>query len=75
VVLDSPPLAEMLARAFDGRIAREQYEVRLTDDGQDVYWIERTDAGEIRYDASPDTSVWKRTGAAFLSILPIEWLL
>jgi putative cardiolipin synthase len=75
VVLDCPPLAEMLARAFDERIARDQYEVRLTDDGEGVYWIERTETGETRYDVSPDTSVWKRMGAGFLSILPIEWLL
>ena len=57
------------------RFAREQYEVRLSADEQDVYWIERRGDTEIRYDSAPDTSIWQRMGAGFLAILPIEWLL
>jgi putative cardiolipin synthase len=75
VVLDSPPLAERLSDAFDGTIPRHQYEVRLADDGNSVVWIEQGPDGEVRHDAAPDTSLWRRMWSGFLSILPIDWLL
>jgi putative cardiolipin synthase len=75
VVLDSPPLAERLSRAFDEAIPRDQYEVRLTGDGSAVEWIERGPGGELRHDSAPDTGVWRRMWSGFLSILPIDWLL
>jgi putative cardiolipin synthase len=75
IVVDSPRLANLLAQAFDEKIPRDQYEVRLTEDGQDIFWIERRGDTEIRHDSSPDTSLWQRMGVDFLAILPIEWLL
>jgi len=75
IVLESPRLAELLSQAFDERFPREQYEVRLSQDGNDVIWIERRGDDEIIYDTAPDTSLWRRMGAGFLAILPIEWLL
>jgi putative cardiolipin synthase len=75
IVLESPHLAQLLAQAFDERFPREQYEVRLTEDGESVVWIERRGDEEIRYDTAPDTTFFKRLGAGFLAILPIEWLL
>jgi putative cardiolipin synthase len=75
VVLDSPRLAGRLAQAFDEVIPREQYEVRLTGDGEAVEWIERGPDGETRHDAAPATSVWRRMWSGFLSVLPLDWLL
>jgi len=44
-------------------------------DGRSLEWVERTAAGEIRYDTEPQTSWFLRSKVDFLSILPIEWLL
>jgi putative cardiolipin synthase len=75
VVLESPGLATQLSRAFDDEIPRNAYEVRLSGDGMGLEWIERTDGGEVRYSSSPQSGALRRLWIAFLSILPIEWLL
>jgi putative cardiolipin synthase len=75
LVIASPALAQRLAAAFDTNVPRVAYEVRLTPDGENLEWIERTAAGETRYDTEPGTDWWLRTRVDMLSILPIEWLL
>ncbi len=75
VVLDSPALATRLAKAFDGAIPQKAYEVRLTTDGDDIEWVERTDKGEVIHSSTPEVGVFRRIWSSFLSILPIEWLL
>jgi putative cardiolipin synthase len=75
VVLESPRLATQLAQAFDNELPRNAYEVRLSGDGQGLEWIERTDAGEVRYSSPPQAGPLRRLWIGFLSILPIEWLL
>jgi putative cardiolipin synthase len=75
VVLESPTLATRLSDAFDKEIPQLAYEVRLTEGGEDVEWIDRTDAGEVRYSSAPECGIFKRMLAGFMSILPIEWLL
>jgi hypothetical protein len=75
LVIHSPTLAERLAATFDTNVPRVAYEVRLTPDGENLEWIERTAAGETRYDTEPGTDWWLRTRVDMLSILPIEWLL
>jgi putative cardiolipin synthase len=47
------------------------YEVRLSPDGGGLEW---TDGG-VRYTSEPGAGVFKRLWIAFLSLLPIEWLL
>ena len=73
-VIDSPVLAQVIERAFKDSIPANSYEVRLSETGQ-LYWIERRGTQEIRYDRSPNTSVWLRAAVWCLSLLPIEWLL
>lgn len=73
-VIDSPVLAQTIERAFNDSIPANSYEVRLSEAGR-PYWIERRGTEEIRYDQSPNTSVWLRAAVWFLSLLPIEWLL
>ncbi|MGE5668634.1 MAG: phospholipase D family protein [Betaproteobacteria bacterium] len=75
LVLSNPVLAHGLARFFDAEVPTLSYEVRLAPDGINLEWIERTPAGEKRYDTEPETRWTTRMGVDLLSILPIEWLL
>jgi cardiolipin synthase C len=73
-VIDSPVLADRIAVAFDQRIPAEAYEVGLSADGQ-LYWLEQRGKTVLRHDVEPGTSFAQRVGVAFMSMLPIEWLL
>jgi putative cardiolipin synthase len=73
-VIDSPVLAQTIEHAFNDSIPANSYEVRLSEAGR-LYWTERRGTEQIRYDKSPNTSVWQRAAVWFLSLLPIEWLL
>jgi putative cardiolipin synthase len=73
-VIDSEALAQRVEALFDRRVPETAYEVRLAQNGQ-LYWIERRGGAIERYDSEPGASVWRRAGVAFLSLLPIEWLL
>jgi putative cardiolipin synthase len=75
LVIDSPKLAQGLAEFFDTGVPLAAYEVRLAPGGQSLEWIERTAAGEKRYDTEPGASWFRRMNVELLSILPIEWLL
>jgi putative cardiolipin synthase len=75
LVIESPSLASRLSTAFDDQVPKSAYEVRLTADGRCAEWIERTPAGEVRYETDPKTSGARRAWIDFLSILPIDWLL
>ena len=75
LVIESRELASRLANTFDEQVPKVAYEVRLATDGRCAEWIERTPAGEVRYDTDPKTSPGRRAWIEFLSILPIDWLL
>ena len=75
VVLESPTLATQLSEAFDNGIPGRAYEVRLTSDGTDVEWIEKTPAGEVRHSSTPGVSASRVFFVDLLRLLPIEWLL
>ncbi len=75
IVIESPALAQMLAGALDVQLPKQAYEVRVAADGHCPEWIERTPAGETRYEVDPGTSAAQRGSIQFLEILPIEWLL
>jgi len=75
VVLDSAPLASRLSDLFANEFPRDQYEVRLTPDGESVEWVEQTAAGPVIYRSAPETGVMRRAWIRFLSVMPIEWLL
>ena len=75
LVIESATLAQRLAGFFDTEAPMLAYEVRLAPDGGGMYWMERTAAGEKRYDTEPETRWSTRMGVELLSILPIEWLL
>jgi putative cardiolipin synthase len=75
LVIDSPALAQAMAEGFDSGVPLAAYEVVLAPDGHSLQWIERTAAGEKRYDTEPGTSFLKRLGVGTMAILPIDWLL
>jgi putative cardiolipin synthase len=75
LVIDSPTLAQQLAERFDTAAPLVAYEVRLGPDGRSLEWIERTAAGETRYDTEPGTSWFQRWSVDVLSILPVDWML
>ncbi|WP_220336987.1 MULTISPECIES: phospholipase D family protein [unclassified Wenzhouxiangella] len=74
LLIDNPQLAEQLAETFAGEVPQRAYSVHLDDEGG-LYWIEQTEAGALRHEHEPHTSVWKRIGVAILARLPIVWLL
>ena len=75
LVIDSPTLARQLAERFDHAVPLVAYEVRLGPDARSLEWIERTAAGETRYDTEPGTSWFQRRSVDVLSIFPIDWML
>ena len=75
LVISNPVLAQGLTRFFDVEVPLLAYEVRLTSDGSNLEWIERTSAGEMRHDTEPGSTWATRMGVELLSILPIDWLL
>ena len=76
LLIDSPSLAGQLASKFDGAFPGVAYEVRQSEEGGGLEWMERSPAGgERRLTTEPGTSAAKRAMVRFLSILPIEWLL
>jgi putative cardiolipin synthase len=75
LVIESPALARRLSAAFDDDVPKKAYEVRIAADGRCPEWVERTPAGEVRYDIDPGTSAAQRAWIQFLTVLPIEWLL
>jgi putative cardiolipin synthase len=75
LVIDSPTLAQQLAERFDTAAPLVAYEVRLGPNGRRLEWIERTAAGETRYDTEPGTNWFQRWSVDVLSIFPVDWML
>ena len=75
LVIDSPTLAQRLAERFDTAAPLVAYEVRFAPDGRSLEWIERTAAGETRYDTEPGTTLFQRWSVDVLSIFPVDWML
>lgn len=73
-IIESPALARAIGEAFDTSIPANSYEVRLDGRGK-LYWLERQDKTELRYQREPGTSLLQRIGVRVLAWLPIEWLL
>ena len=57
LVISNPVLAQGLTRFFDVEVPMLAYEVRLTADGNNLVWIERTSTGETRYETEPETTL------------------
>jgi putative cardiolipin synthase len=76
VVIDSPLGAAEVAEVLDLGAQVLAYEVKLAPDGQNLIWIDRDDAGNLRqHTVDPETDWTQRLGVGFLAGLPIDWLL
>ena len=75
LVIQSPALAARVARFFDERLRTDAYEVRPRESGACVEWIERTGDAQTLHENEPGTGLLRRAWLAFLSLLPIDWLL
>ena len=73
-VIDSPALAGTMAEQFANTVPQRAYRVELDESGK-LRWIDRHDGAEHVRDVEPGAGLWRRTTIAFLSMLPIEWLL
>ena len=73
-VIESPTMAQDLARVFDVSVHAHAYELQLDEQGQ-LVWLEETAEGVRRLTQEPSTSFWQRLWVRLLSLLPIEPLL
>jgi cardiolipin synthase C len=73
-IIRSQALARRMADLFDDVVPAMAYEVHLSDSG-DLYWTEQVNGRRVRHDTEPRTSLFQRAAVAFMSVLPIEWLL
>lgn len=74
MVIQSAPLAQMIADVFRDRVPIDSYEVRLSQ-GRELLWMENREGTVIWHEREPGTRPWQRAWVRFLSALPIEWLL
>jgi putative cardiolipin synthase len=76
VVIDSPLGASEVAEVLDLGAQTLAYEVRLAPDGQNLVWIDRDDAGNVReHTVDPEAGWSQRLVVGFLAGLPIDWML
>lgn len=74
-VTDSPTLAKQIDAVFSNGIPKSAYEVGLSDNGDDLYWLENREEMLVRHETEPGTNFLQRTIVSFLSRLPFDWLL
>lgn len=82
VLFESPEVASMLGDGFDNNLIHKAYRLKLntipedeTESGFEEYtleWITIENGKEVSFKADPETSVWQRFMAGFLSIIVIE---
>jgi putative cardiolipin synthase len=72
-----PELARAFVQRLDADLRSSAYRLALAPQdeagsGRRVQWIALEDGREVRYEADPGASFWRRLAAGFLSLLPIE---
>ena len=73
-VIESPALANAVASAFDTAVPAAAYRVELAGE-RELVWVEQRDGTTVTHHREPGSGVLLRTWIAFLSLLPIEWML
>jgi putative cardiolipin synthase len=73
VLFDCPALVKRMPEETVRDLASNAYHVQL--DGQRLVWVTREGDKEVRFDAEPEVTLWKRAKVCLLSWLPIESLL
>jgi putative cardiolipin synthase len=77
VILEMPEMARAFVQRLDADLRSSAYRLALAPQdeagsGRRVQWIALEDGREVRYEADPGASFWRRLAAGFLSLLPIE---
>ncbi len=81
ILFEDAKFAEFVARRLDDVLGQVAFRLELKEipagDGVGgtrsvIEWVTEKDGEEVRFDTEPDTSVWQRVRAWFLSLLPIE---
>jgi putative cardiolipin synthase len=77
VILEMPEMARAFVQRLNADLRGSAYRLTLapadgTATGKRVEWIALEDGREVRYTTDPGASLWRRLGAGFLSLLPIE---
>lgn len=73
-VIESAPMAQQMARAFDTEVPQRAYQVALGADRK-LVWLQRDGDQVQRLTSEPSTSLWQRLSVRLLALLPIEPLL
>ncbi len=73
IFMRSPEMARRLATGFTRVVGKGQstYEVFLNEEGR-VRWLDRSGDTPVVLNKEPQTSLWQRFMASFLSLLPIK---
>ena len=76
IVVDSPDLADTLARQFE-ELLRPAYSYRLALDAPDgdLVWISEENGREVRHTRDPEVGFWRRFSTWFLSVFAPESML
>jgi putative cardiolipin synthase len=76
IIVESPALAEKLARQFEA-LLRPEYSYRLALDAPDgdLVWISEEKGKEVRFTRDPEVGFWRRFSTWFLSAFAPESLL
>jgi putative cardiolipin synthase len=85
VLFESPELAAALSDGFDKNIDQKAYRLQLktipAGDGpysferESLEWVTRENGEEVRFEAEPDTSWWRRFSTGLVSLIVIEKML
>jgi len=72
LIIESPELAERIAKSIEENMrAENSWQVEL-DDGGSVSWITVRDGAQEVSTHEPATGFWRRTSAAFFGLFPLE---
>ncbi len=74
-MLNSVEISESIAKAYIDNIAKNTFRLELAkdeDDDEYLLWHGYKDGEPVTFDVDPYTSFWRRLGAGFLSLLPVE---
>ena len=74
IVIDSPALAIAVGEAYTRNVPLTSWQVTLGEAGE-LQWSGVVDGQVVRLDEEPDAGFWRRTGAAAISLLPVDWML
>jgi putative cardiolipin synthase len=74
VLFENPALARQMVGAFNEAAVTQAYQVQLDEEG-DLVWLEHVDGQTLRYQDEPQTTLWQRAVARFLSWVVPERML